>query len=146
MEETYHPAPSVPRIELVVCLDHLNDIELVVVMSDVCLIEHAVIVFMHLMRQQTFLKQRTPWKLRGEPFLTSPDADREQCSSTFLLPFTCGPAARRASLVVVKASLGFGVSSFAFFPPARAAAAALLFGAMILFEKPSPETQMMSVI
>ncbi|TNN85642.1 hypothetical protein EYF80_004275 [Liparis tanakae] len=57
----------------------------------------------------------------------------EQCSSTFLLPVTCGPAARRASFVEVKASLGFGVagSCFTFLPPALAAAARL-FGGMIL--------------
>lgn len=42
----------------------------------------------------------------------------------------------------VKASLGFGVSSFAFFPPALAAAAAFLFGGMILFENLSRETRM----
>lgn len=50
---TYHPAPSVPRIEPVVGFDHLNDVELVVVLPDVCLIEHAVVVFVHLARQQT---------------------------------------------------------------------------------------------
>lgn len=146
VEKTYHPAPSVPWIEPVVFSDHLNDVELVIVMSDVCLIEHAVIVFMHLMRHQALLEQRTPWKLWGESFLTSPDADREQCSSTFLLTFTCGPAAKRASLVEVKASFGSVVSSFAFFPPALAAAVALLFGAMILFENPSRETLMMNLI
>lgn len=36
-------------------------------------------------------------------------------------------------MVEVKASLGFGFSSLAFFPPALAAEAALLFGGMILF-------------
>lgn len=50
---TYHPAPSVPRIEPVVIFDHLNDVELVIVLPDVCLIEHAVVVFVHLMRQHT---------------------------------------------------------------------------------------------
>lgn len=133
-KKTYHPAPSVPRIEPVVLLDHLNDVELVIVVPDVCLIEHAVVVFVHLARQRlTYLtNRRNPRGRRGHPLLTSADPDSEQCSSTFLLPVTWGPAARRASLVDVKASLGFGFSSsFAFFPPALAAEAALLFGGMI---------------
>lgn len=70
--------------------------------------------------------------------LTSPEPDNEQCSSTFLFPFTCGPAARRASLAEVKASLGFaGCCSFAFLPPALAAEAARLFGGMILAKDPA---------
>lgn len=50
---TYHPAPSVPRIEPVVDFDHLNDVELVIVLPDVCLIEHAVVVVVHLVGRRT---------------------------------------------------------------------------------------------
>lgn len=76
--------------------------------------------------------------------LTSPRADNEQGSSTFLLPFFSGAAALRASLAEVKASLGFdGVSgsSLTFLPPTleEEAAAARLFGAMILAESPAAE-------
>lgn len=146
VKQTYHSAPSVPWIESVVCFDNLNDIKLIIVMSNVCLIEHAVIVFMHLMETTqehfstfNFLHAKfNEWFQRSLSFYiayfrTSPQLDNEQCSSTFLVPFTCGTAARRASFVEVKASLGLGVSScFAFLPPALAAAAARLFGGMIL--------------
>lgn len=139
---TYHPAPSVPRIEAAVVFDHLNDVELVIVLPDVGLIEHAVVVVVHLVRQHTLANITRA----GNLLLTSADADSEQCSSTFLLPLTCGPAARSASLVEVKASLGSDVSSFTFFPPALPAEAALLFGGMILFGKGKERKLLMNVI
>lgn len=48
MGQTYHSAPSVPYIVLVICCNNLDDIKLIIVVSDVCLIEHAVIVLIHL--------------------------------------------------------------------------------------------------
>ena len=120
-------------------------------MSNVCLIEHAVIVLIHLAKSTQIiiflfeydcihLLQVTVIKRTVSHIacLTSPEPDNGQCSSTLIFLFTCGPAARRASLAEVKASLGFaGCSSFAFLPPALAAAAARLFGGMILTEDPA---------
>lgn len=45
---THHSAPSVPGVELVSIFNHLDDIKLVVVLSNVGLVEHAVVVLMHL--------------------------------------------------------------------------------------------------
>ncbi len=48
MKITDHPAPSVPGVVCGALLDNLYDVELVVVMADVCLVQHAVKLSMHL--------------------------------------------------------------------------------------------------
>lgn len=52
--QTYHPAPSVPGVENFTLFDNLDDIKLIIVLSNVGLIQHTVIVLIHL------------WKTAGE--------------------------------------------------------------------------------
>lgn len=121
-------------------------------MPNVGLIEHAVIVLMYLVETIQNVLNMIAYNVMCTHvyvlysiFLTSPVC--EQCSSIFLLPFTCDPAASRASFAEVKESLGFGVSSsfLAFLPPALAAAAAAdrLFGGMMLAENPAEKVAML---
>lgn len=54
-KSAYHSAPSVPRVEPIFVFDNLYDIELVVIIPNVGLIEHTVVVFMHLWRTSDHL-------------------------------------------------------------------------------------------
>lgn len=81
------------------------------------------------------VKSLLPALIRHDVQLTLPEccSDSKQCSSAFLLPFTSGPAAFRASLAEVNASFGVSGSCLTFFPPTLLALvdeAALLFGAI----------------
>jgi len=42
VNQSYHSAPAIPRVVATSCLDHLNHVVLVVVMTDVRLVQHAV--------------------------------------------------------------------------------------------------------
>ena len=45
---TYHSAPASEVVKVAVVHYNLYHVELVVVMANVCLVEHAIIVFIHL--------------------------------------------------------------------------------------------------
>ena len=54
----YHSAPSIPCVKAAIGFQYLNDVILVIVVSYVCLIQHTVIIFMHLQIKISFIQSK----------------------------------------------------------------------------------------